>query len=87
MDNFGVIWPGRARWIRKIIHDHSIIEYFEVDNRSNDQAVVVLGFEEFEALVEDPCSFSDPYETLFPWEGSCETDWWSEDLWDDVIPE
>ncbi len=36
---------------------------------------------------EDPCTLYDPDETLFPWEGSCETDWWSQDMWDDVLPE
>jgi len=37
---------------------------------------------------QDPCYQLDPDGApSILWEGSCETDWWSEDLWDDVLAE
>ncbi len=35
---------------------------------------------------QDPCFEYDPDGALLiPWEGSCETDWWSPSMWDDVL--
>lgn len=65
------------------------LEFFNVEN-TNDFTVEVLGHQSWAhdfGLIADPCSHDDPDETHFPWEGSCETDWWSEDMWDDVLPE
>ncbi|PKN25836.1 MAG: hypothetical protein CVU65_07485 [Deltaproteobacteria bacterium HGW-Deltaproteobacteria-22] len=32
----------------------------------------------------DPCLRWDPDESRFPWEGSCDTLWFTRDLWDEV---
>jgi len=47
-----------------------------------------LGMMSQESFNGDPCIFYDPDGApSVPWEGSCETDWWSEDMWDDILPE
>ncbi|PKN22708.1 MAG: hypothetical protein CVU65_14835 [Deltaproteobacteria bacterium HGW-Deltaproteobacteria-22] len=78
--------PGSEVWVRRAgsqVTPYTYYEYVHYINETN-QRVEALGYT---TLHFDPCLEDDPDETLFPWEGSCETDWWSEDLWDDVIPE
>ncbi len=64
--------------------------YIKVNN-TLPYPIEVLGYEAptwpADSEDHDPCTSFDPDGTLFPWEGSCEADWWSEDLWDDVLPE
>jgi len=96
-DYFYAIFPNSSAWLRDEVVDYSVgmsvdryIEYFKVDNQ-RDYAVEVMGHHSytstFEGMDIDPCHADDPEGTLFPWEGSCETDWWSEYMWDDVLPE
>ena len=91
-DYFYSIDPNSSAWLLDEVVDYSIgmsvnryLEYFKVDNQ-RDYPVQVLGHRSY-TLEIDPCYGDDPNETLYPWEGSCETDWWSEDMWDDVLPE
>jgi len=61
---------------------------FRFRNESG-EPVVVLGYSRGDTDFPDtdPCLRWDSDESRFPWEGSCETDWWSESMWDDVLPE
>ncbi|MBU1412540.1 hypothetical protein KKD52_14865 [Myxococcota bacterium] len=64
------------------------MQYFRYENH-NDYPVELQGNRDWAhdfGDIADPCSVEDPDETLFPWEGSCETDWWSDTMWDDVLP-
>jgi len=87
---FGFVGANKAAWVRNYITnnaDYTIAwhEYFYVDNTLNDSAVVVLGYDQFFVPMEqDPCG--DPDATAFPWQGTCDT-WWTEEMWDDVIPQ
>ena len=80
------IEPGEEVWIRRngsqaVSENH--YEYIFFHNATG-QRVEAKGYT---TLHFDPCLEDDPDETLFPWEGSCETDWWSETMWDDILTE
>ena len=90
------ISPQGSDWLSEFVQDGFIEnvytgyrEYFRIEN-PYDYPLEVLGHrsyaQDFGGGDFDPCSVDDPDETLFPWEGSCETDWWSDTMWDDVLP-
>ncbi len=80
------IHPGERVWIRREVRStptpYTFYEYVHFLNET-DQPLEAPGLA---TLAADPCLNDDPDETLFPWEGSCETDWWSDTMWDDVLP-
>jgi len=83
------IEPGQTRWVRSFVRNGEepytyIAEYIRVIN-TTDEAMEVIGHPSNKP--QDPCLEGDPDESLFPWEGACETDWRNEDLWDDVLSE
>jgi hypothetical protein len=84
------ITPNTIGWFGEEVFLQDGIRYLEFFNvkNTNDFTVEVLGHQSWAhdfGLIADPCSHDDPDETLFPWEGSCETDWWSEAMWDDIL--
>ena len=96
-DYYYSVEAGQTGWfLGRIIHQTidgifagSFDEYFQIKNPHH-YRVEVLGHRPYVMIWEDtvdPCTMYDPDGTLFPWEGSCETDWWSETMWDDVLPE
>ncbi len=95
-DYFYSISSGNTGWLSDVVSITNVnntatsySEYFKIEN-PHPYPLEVLGHHSYVSYfgtAADPCSQGDPDGTLFPWEGSCETDWWSEDIWDDVLPE
>ena len=92
-----IIGPNKTGWMtdyytHSMVENNNIIEYksmFKVRNPFP-YTVEVLGhhlsFWDHLPDDQDPCFHYDPDGAPeVPWEGSCETDWWSEDMWDDIL--
>lgn len=92
------IGPNQAGWIqdqyiRTGFVNNDNIEYWSIFKIKNPfpYTVEVLGHQRtFQSdssfYLNDPCLMFDPDgapDVL--WEGSCETDWWSEAMWDDIL--
>jgi hypothetical protein len=94
-----VIYPNEIGWIvdhytRSAADNTAYLTYYSMFKIKNHfpYTVEVLG----QHLVfptdlpddQDPCyMFDADGAPLILWEGSCETDWWSEAMWDDILPE
>ena len=92
-----LIGPNDTGWMtdqntRSSFINNENFEYlsmFRIHNKFPYMAVVLghhSSFLDDSGFDGDPCFQYDPDGAPeIPWEGSCETDWWSEEMWDDVL--
>jgi len=83
-ENYWAVYPNQTRWFFSYQPSNDYSEYFRISN-DHTYPVEIIGYHSY-ALEFDPCIMYDPNGDSVQWEGSCETDWWSESLWDDVLP-
>jgi len=91
--------PSEIGWLtdretQNVIINNENHEYFSMFRIQNPFpfTVEVLGYHQsiWDHLPadQDPCyQYDSDGAPDIPWEGSCETDWWSQDMWDDVLTE
>jgi hypothetical protein len=82
-ENYWAVYPNQTRWFFSFQPTSGYSEYFRITN-DHTYPVEIIGYRT-NAREFDPCIMYDPEGDSVPWEGSCETDWWSQDMWDDVL--